>query len=226
MRARLSIILSITSFYGFTQDIILLKTGNEINAKVIKVGVSEIEYMKDTTSPLYAIKKSEVFMIKYENGTKDVFVNLAPVAKEEIESMKANGTKNKDYDGPPTSAKGRLALHNLTEYYGYYGILKTTKHLEYNSEKYKIEVNRHFVIPVIKVRLSWVEIAGEEQGKTRQIVKLECLDKGCVYVKESSSNRDGIFLEFKTKEQCMKFIILFSDFTFAIEAEQKQGNRY
>ena len=64
------------------QDIIIKKSGDEISAVILEVGISEIKYKKfetkDTTgttkaSPIYVISKSEVFMIKYENGTKDIF---------------------------------------------------------------------------------------------------------------------------------------------------------
>ena len=55
-------------------DVIVLKSGEEINAKVSEVGTSEIKYVKcdNLNGPSYSIKKSDVFMIKYANGTKDI----------------------------------------------------------------------------------------------------------------------------------------------------------
>jgi len=57
------------------QDIIFLKSGEEIMAKVIAINPTDIQYKKhnDKDGPLYTRYKSEVFMIKYANGTKDVF---------------------------------------------------------------------------------------------------------------------------------------------------------
>jgi len=57
------------------QDIIIKKNGEEIQAKVEEVGTTEVKYRKfgNEASPLYAVLKSELFMIKYENGSKDVF---------------------------------------------------------------------------------------------------------------------------------------------------------
>jgi hypothetical protein len=58
------------------QDIIIKKNGDEIKAKVMEVGITEIKYKKFEnleTSPIYSILKSDVFMIKYADGTKDVF---------------------------------------------------------------------------------------------------------------------------------------------------------
>lgn len=57
------------------QDIILLKDGKEVRAKVKSVGTSEIKYhdFENLTGPEYSIEKNMVFMITYENGKKDVF---------------------------------------------------------------------------------------------------------------------------------------------------------
>ncbi|MEM6522939.1 MAG: hypothetical protein AAF693_04070 [Bacteroidota bacterium] len=57
------------------QDVIVKKNGDEIEAVVLEVSTSEIKYKKyiNREGPSYTINKSEVFMIRYENGTKDVF---------------------------------------------------------------------------------------------------------------------------------------------------------
>lgn len=67
-------------FFGFTsiinaQDIITQKNGEEIQVKVTEVGTSDVKYKKfgSETGPTYTLSKSEIFMIKYENGEKDVF---------------------------------------------------------------------------------------------------------------------------------------------------------
>jgi hypothetical protein len=67
-------LVSLTSFAN-AQDTIILKNGNKISAHVIEVGVSEIKYYKtdNPNSPTYIETKENVFVIKYQNGTKDVF---------------------------------------------------------------------------------------------------------------------------------------------------------
>jgi len=57
------------------QDIIILTNGDEIQSIVTEIGLDVIKYHKfdNQTGPLYNIAKSQVFMIKYQNGTKDVF---------------------------------------------------------------------------------------------------------------------------------------------------------
>jgi len=57
------------------QDIIVMKNGNEIQAVVQEVGVDVVKYKKydNLDGPIYIKLKSEVFMIKYATGSKDVF---------------------------------------------------------------------------------------------------------------------------------------------------------
>jgi hypothetical protein len=57
------------------QDLITLKTGNEIKAIVQEIGADVVKYKRyeNAQGPSYSILKAEIFMIKYENGTKDVF---------------------------------------------------------------------------------------------------------------------------------------------------------
>lgn len=58
----------------FSQDNIIKKNGDEIKSKVIEIGTTEIKYKKfeSPNGPTYAISKDEVFMVKYQDGTKDV----------------------------------------------------------------------------------------------------------------------------------------------------------
>lgn len=57
------------------QDIIIKNNGDEIKSKVIEINDNEIKYktFENLDGPLYTMKKSEVFMIRYQNGGKDVF---------------------------------------------------------------------------------------------------------------------------------------------------------
>jgi hypothetical protein len=57
------------------QDIIVKKDGSEIKANVTKVSNSEVEYKKfgNPSGPTYTLSKSEIFMIKYQDGDKEVF---------------------------------------------------------------------------------------------------------------------------------------------------------
>ena len=61
--------------FCFSQDIITKKSGEDIQAKVIEVTTSEIKYKKfdNQTGPIFTISTMELLMIRYENGSKDIF---------------------------------------------------------------------------------------------------------------------------------------------------------
>lgn len=60
---------------AYSQDVITKSNGDEINAKIIEVTQTEIKYKKfdHLDGPIYTLSLSEVFMVKYENGTKEIF---------------------------------------------------------------------------------------------------------------------------------------------------------
>lgn len=59
----------------FSQDVIIMKDGDEIEAKVTEILNDNIKYKRasNPTGPTYTIEKAKVFMIRYESGDKDVF---------------------------------------------------------------------------------------------------------------------------------------------------------
>lgn len=62
----------------FSQDIMTKKSGEDIQAKVLEVTTSEIKYKKfdNQNGPTYTILKSDVVMVRYKNGTKDIFTDV------------------------------------------------------------------------------------------------------------------------------------------------------
>ena len=65
---------SFASFPTYTSsnecDNIILQDGNEISAKVIEITPELIKYKNcNNSGPLISIKKSDVFMVKYSDGT-------------------------------------------------------------------------------------------------------------------------------------------------------------
>lgn len=79
MKKIILIILTIFTFNSLlkSQDVIIYKDGSEIESKVLKVGKSEIVYKKysNLNGPEYTEEVNNIFMIKYEGGSKDVFNN-------------------------------------------------------------------------------------------------------------------------------------------------------
>lgn len=80
-------------------DIIFLRNGDEVSAKVLEISPIEVKYKKCNLpdGPLYIVKKSDVFMVKYLNGTKEVFkTEVAPVNS----SPEENGYKGPKKTNP------------------------------------------------------------------------------------------------------------------------------
>jgi hypothetical protein len=63
------------------QDILTKRNGDELQVKVQEITLTEVKYKRfdNPDGPLISILKSEVFMIKYENGVKTVIANEAPL---------------------------------------------------------------------------------------------------------------------------------------------------
>lgn len=80
-------------------DILYKTNGDEIKVKVLEVEETKIKYKKcdNLEGPTYSMNISEVFMIKYVNGTKDVFnkeneTKAVEVKTEPIKSVETNQT--------------------------------------------------------------------------------------------------------------------------------------
>ncbi len=86
-----TLILLCTIFYVgicFGQDVIIMKDGDEIEAKVTEILKNDIKYKRasNLTGPTYTISKSKVFMIRYESGDKDIFDEIYQNQSGEVAS--------------------------------------------------------------------------------------------------------------------------------------------
>lgn len=110
----------------FSQDVIFLSNGNEIEAKVVKIGRDEIEYKKwsNQDGPTYTEQKANVFMIKYQNGEKDVFGFIKEETKQVVVSetnLSLNEHENKEPYKVFFGINGGLGFGHLDNYhYGSY----------------------------------------------------------------------------------------------------------
>ena len=83
-----------------SQDLITKKTGEDISSKVVEINLNEVKYKKwdNQDGPLISISKSDILMIRYQNGTKDLF-NNENVSSSIKEVFKFNkGEKSKVID--------------------------------------------------------------------------------------------------------------------------------
>lgn len=71
-------------------DEIILKNGDELRVKVIEIAETIIKYRRcdNLNGPIYSIPKADVFLIKYPNGTRDVFVDNEKSASNQDSSEK------------------------------------------------------------------------------------------------------------------------------------------
>ena len=61
----------------FSQDLIMLKNGDELTVKITEVSDNSIKYKKMDflKGPNFNINTSDIFLIKYSNGEKQLFNN-------------------------------------------------------------------------------------------------------------------------------------------------------
>ena len=82
-------------FTAQAQDVITLKNGEEIKAKVTEISTSEIKYKRfeNQDGPTIVIAKSDVFIISYEGGRREV-INVISNNEQPNATVNANPTPN------------------------------------------------------------------------------------------------------------------------------------
>ena len=100
------------------QDVITKKNSDDIKAKVLEVTTSEIKFKRfeDINGPTFSLLKSEVLMVRYENGTKDVFNDNQSSSASSDDEMRAKGTQDAKiyYKGAKSGAGWTVVATVLT----------------------------------------------------------------------------------------------------------------
>ncbi|MDX5347094.1 MAG: hypothetical protein LPK19_07585, partial [Hymenobacteraceae bacterium] len=84
MKKLLAVIMAVfAAATCMAQDVIIKRNGDEIKSKVLELTPGEVRYKRydNPEGPVYTIFKNEVFMIRYENGIKEV-INEQAINKE------------------------------------------------------------------------------------------------------------------------------------------------
>lgn len=103
-------LLFLFAFSGFSQDVITKSNGDEILAKILEVTQNDVKYRKfdQQNGPIFTISKAELLMVKYENGSKDVFnsQNKKNFDKSDSEALelKAREDAKMNYRGQKSGA--------------------------------------------------------------------------------------------------------------------------
>ena len=82
--------------YALAQDLIVKKDGSVIQAKVTKVGTSEVEYKKwsNQDGPQYSIAVADILAINYQNGEKEMFENVSAGGNGQPAKSEADGKQS------------------------------------------------------------------------------------------------------------------------------------
>lgn len=64
----------------FAQDVIILRNGVEVQAIVEEIGIENVRYRRadNLSGPIRVVSRSEILMIEFENGTREIFYETAP----------------------------------------------------------------------------------------------------------------------------------------------------
>jgi hypothetical protein len=105
----LTFIVFLSASSLFAQDVITKKTGEDIQAKVLEIGLTEVRYKNfdNQGGPTIVILKSDILIIRYENGTKDIFKEDSTANPEEL-YMKGQKDASRYYKKYEPAATGTL----------------------------------------------------------------------------------------------------------------------
>lgn len=81
------------------QDIIVKRNGDELKCRILEVSKNEVKYKRwaNQDGPAFSEKKSDIFMIKYENGEKDVIAHSSPISEPSAISTNVNDVDSYEY---------------------------------------------------------------------------------------------------------------------------------
>lgn len=147
-------------------DNIIFKDGTEISAIVEEIRLNEISYKKceNIGGPTYVASKSEIFMIRYKNGTKEVMNQV---------NTKNNTNSNMNVNSESTTASIRyfseltdVEKNNLLDSQKCFKVVpKPTKGIEFNAS-----------IAVIKKITISFEYCGKSGGEQMNYIYIDYLE--------------------------------------------------
>ena len=116
-RAWALVFAGMTAVCASAQDMIVKKDGTVIQAKVMKVGTSEVDYKKwsNQNGPQYSIAVADILAINYQNGEKETFDNVS--AQPEASKHTAQPTGMTQVTVETLSAEAKAANDATIEKY-------------------------------------------------------------------------------------------------------------
>ena len=92
------------------QDTLSMRSGENTLVKVIEVGTTEVKYKKldNLSGPIFSILKSDLLIVKYENGTKEDFSSIKKIEENNFSALDPSSLGKLDaqrfYTGYKTAA--------------------------------------------------------------------------------------------------------------------------
>jgi hypothetical protein len=108
-----------------TCDVLVFKDGAEISGKLIEITPAEVKYKRcdNPTGPVYVSRKSELFMIKYANGTREVIKVEEPPRQVQPRTTPQTATARQYKKVIPPGAPVSLVTGILSMVIGYVGLM-------------------------------------------------------------------------------------------------------
>ena len=131
---KILLLVILISNYTFGQDMITKNNGEDIKCKVLEVGKEDVKYKKHSNlkGPTYTLSKSEILIIRYENGEKDIFNNNS-ISNKPVEKIIEKPNKIEGYEGLIIMKNGEMIdaiIITISE--------TTIKYREIDEEKTKL----------------------------------------------------------------------------------------
>jgi hypothetical protein len=195
MKKVLTLIIALvgSATMSLAQDIITLRSGEEIKALVQEVGATEVKYKKfeNAAGPTYAFWKAGVFMIKYANGERVVFSDTA--------TTPANTMREAGQITPPASLKNeklRVALMDITPTGSYNS---AAAYITSEMTTALVQMNKYRVVERARIQ----EILNEQGFQDEQAASAQAVNIGkllgvhkIITGEHKSGSLDGLNLRF------------------------------
>lgn len=95
------ILASLFSSYSFSQDTLYTTDGSVLAGRVTEINQDAIKYKKSSNpdGPVYVLNKSDIVLIEYQNGSKEVFKKTAGSMDASTANSNTNNNNNNNNDG-------------------------------------------------------------------------------------------------------------------------------
>lgn len=103
------------------QDVITRKNGEDIKARIVEVTEDAIKYKRENLpdGPLFSISKSDVLMVTYQDGSRDVFVGEGAEEKAPAPGFPADMEESAEAGTIPPGLRPGMKYKELRKYYDY-----------------------------------------------------------------------------------------------------------